>query len=88
MEILGILFGIVSVLAVLVYYVMIYTNTNTDARPQLQGILGSVMVGSIVLTILAYLALIQQDIVLQQLIVAVLLFFPIVMACIALSIST
>ena len=87
LEILGLVFAIVSVIAVLVYYVLIYSYTANDAAPQLYSIVGSVLIGSTILSLLAYLALIQQDIVTQQLIVAVLLFLPIVMACVALSIS-
>ena len=86
-EIVGIGFGIVSFISVFVYYVMIYSYTAKDAAPQLQSILGSVLIGSIIFSILAYLALIQQTIVTQQLVIAILVFFPIVMACIAFSIS-
>ena len=86
-EILGVGFGIVSFISVFVYYVMIYSYTAKDAAPQFYSILGSVLIGSIIFSILAYLALIQQNIVTQQLIVAILLFVPIVMACIAFSIS-
>ncbi len=86
-DILGIGFCVVSVIAVAVFYGFMYFQMAPDATPQFQSVMGSVLVGSIILSVLSYLALLQQDGITRQLIIGILVFFPIVMSCLAFGIS-
>ena len=87
LPIVGIVFGVASAIAVAVFYGFLYFNMAPDATPQFQSVLGTVTVGSIILSILTYLALLQQDGFTRQLIIGILVMFPIVMACLAFGMS-
>jgi hypothetical protein len=76
--------GVVSAVAVAVLYGFLYSNISSDITPQFQSIMGSVLVGSVILSVLTYLALIQQSVATQAAITLILVFFPMVMACMAL----
>ena len=86
-DILGIVFCVVSAIAVAVFYGFMYFQMAPDATPQFQSVTGSVLVGSIILSIVTYLALLQQDGITRQLIIGILVFFPIMMSCLAFGIS-
>ena len=87
LPIVGIVVSVMSALAVAIFYGFMYFNMAPDATPQFQSILGTVTIGSIIFSILAYLALLQQDGFTRQLIIYILVFFPIVMSCLAFGIS-
>jgi hypothetical protein len=85
--IVGIVVSVMSALAVAIFYGFMYFNMAPDATPQFQSVLGTVTIGSIILSILTYLALLQQSGFTQQIIIYILVFFPIVMSCLAFGIS-
>jgi ABC-type Na+ efflux pump permease subunit len=84
LPIAGAIMGVVSAVAVAVLYGFLYFNISSDITPQFQSIMGSVLVGSVVLSVLTYLALVQQSVATQTTITMILVFFPMVMACMAL----
>jgi hypothetical protein len=87
-EILGIVFGIVAAIAVAVFYGFLYFYTQSTVIPQFQSVMGSVLVGSIILSVLSYLSLIQEEGGTRLRITCLIVFFPIIIACVAIGVAS
>lgn len=87
-DILGIVFCVVSVIAVAVFYGFMYFYTQSTVIPQFQSVMGSVLVGSIILSVLSYLSLIQEGGGTRLLITCLIVFFPIIIACVAIGVAS
>jgi len=55
-----ILLSIVAAICGIVYFSMLYSYVPGSVTPQFESIIGSVLIGSVILSVLAYLALIQH----------------------------
>lgn len=85
---LGIGFCVVSAIAVAVFYGFMYFYTQSTVIPQFQSVMGSVLVGSIILSVLSYLSLIQEGGGTRLLITCLIVFFPIIIACVAIGVAS
>ena len=58
-SIVSLILGIASLGGLITFYAFLYKQTPSDVAPQFESIVGTVLIGSIVLSVLTYLSLIQ-----------------------------
>ena len=58
-QIAAIICAIVSIILIIAMYGKLYSDTSLLATPQFESVIGTVLIGSIVLSVLTYLASVQ-----------------------------
>jgi len=58
-QIAAIIGAIVSIILIIAMYGKLYSDTSLLATPQFESVIGTVLIGSIVLSVLTYLASVQ-----------------------------
>lgn len=86
--ILACIFILLSLVGLGTWYGVLFHGLSAELTPQFQGVLGSTVVGSVILVVLAYLSLVQQDPDVKLYIPIVLTGVSIVVASVAIAVGT
>jgi len=88
MSILATVSGVIALIGLIAFYATLYSQVQPAAKPQFESIIGTILVGSIILTVLSYLALIQQTDGFRMGVTMFLAAVSIVMASVSIAVSS